>query len=34
VKRVGGTWRIDASKLIDCWIAKGVDRHQEPATEG
>lgn len=34
VKRIGGSWRIDASKVINCWKANRDKNHQPPAAEG
>jgi hypothetical protein len=34
VKRIGGSWRIDASKIIDCWKANRDETYQEPAADG
>jgi hypothetical protein len=33
VKNIGGSWRIDASKIIDCWMARRDEGYQKPATD-
>jgi hypothetical protein len=34
VKRIGGIWRIDASKIINCWKANRDRNHQPPVIDG
>ena len=34
VRRIGGTWRIDASPIINCWKANCDENRQPPAVDG
>jgi hypothetical protein len=33
LKHLSGSWRVDASKIIDCWMTSRDESQQEPATD-